>query len=637
MRNLTMQSLSIHSAILFLTFILFTGCGGGSGTTQASEQDESTQNAIRIIYTYTQNKDHVPTVADYIEAGIIGVNDENIDQVNALVAERTKEEVDTKEEIQKLVDTLLYMNPPEQDPVIHITEDYQVESLEKNTKINTVISIDTQKPKSLYLLFTNKNTSLQSSFSITHTAKQLKETKRFSVPTISHSPIVPHPDHITAFNSHIIQASPTSENSKILEIKKSIAEGESQKFYLEAYASDDTTTEATLRKSVVDIETEFGAKTLNIWVSNDSFNSGSGCSKVKCVTQEMIDDLADTFLRSGTNNDIYDWVTNIFGEEWGEEARQKYGSLIGESNEINILLTDIDNDNSTSGGVVGYFYSKDNYVTSTISGSNEKIMFYADAVLFATGDGIWDIDDFWPKEMVSTLAHEFQHMIHFYQKTILLAGQGTDAWLNEMLSETTEEVISTKIRHNGPRGIDYHDGSAGPQGNTQGRYPDFNRNNTLSLTGWSGTLADYSKVNAFGAYLTRNYGVEILHDIVHNPYTNEYAVENAIKNTPQGTDNTFSDLIKEWGIAVMLSDHTNLQNTPIYNSGDFILDRYHNSIYQLGSINFFNYSPRPTIYTTTGSVAPQGNYYYKIGENLSGTVDVNITLNGTTEATLIAK
>ena len=539
-----------------------------------------------------------------------------------------------------------------EDSAIHITEDYQVEKLGTDTSINTTISIDTGAPKDLYLVLTNYDASNTASVSISHSSSKVvinKNTKQtFSVLENNNNKpeILPAPSHIQDFNNHVIvpEIALSSKESKVILVKSNSVEGDGQTFYLDASSSGDTT-QATLRKSVTNISTAFGNKTLNIWVSDDCFDDTEGgqddgptCTKDECVTQDMVDALANTFLISNSDNDIYDWVTNIFGEEWGSDAKTTYSNLIDETDEINILLTDIDNDNSTNGGVVGYFYSKDNYESSSVSGSNEKIMFYADAVLFAKEDGTtWEIDDFWPKEMISTLAHEFQHMIHFYQKTILRAGEGTDTWLNEMLSETVEEVISTKINHDGPRGVDYTDGSAGDPNNPHGRYPDFNENNTLSLTEWSGSLADYSKVNAFGAYLTRNYGVEVLHDILQSAYIHEDAVENAVQNTPNGANKTFDDLLREWGVAVMLSDHENLQDTPLYNTGDFILDTYGNSTYQLGSINFFNYDPQPTIHTSNGTVEPQGNYYYKIGEGLSGTVDINITLNGTTEATLIAK
>ncbi len=131
----------------------------------------------------------------------------------------------------------------------------------------------------------------------------------------------------------------------------------------------------------------------------------------------MVDILADKFLRSGSNNDIYDWETNIFGEEWGVEASQKQTNLIGETNEIVILLTDIDSDDNSRNGTIGYFWPKDTF--NDIEGSNREIMFYVDAVMFSSKDNkdFWSIESKMPMETVSTLAHEFQHMISFYQKS----------------------------------------------------------------------------------------------------------------------------------------------------------------------------------------------------------------------------
>jgi hypothetical protein len=253
-------------------------------------------------------------------------------------------------------------------------------------------------------------------------------------------------------------------------------------------------------------------------------------------------------------------------------------------------------------------------------------MFYIDTVMLANDED----GDFWKKEIYSTLAHEFQHMIHFYQKTVLLEASD-DIWINEMLSEATEDLVATKIRHTGPRGVDPDDGSAGETGNTKGRYPDFNRNTSSSLTSWNNNYADYAKVNAFGTFLTRNYGgAKILHDIMHNNKEHEDAIEKA-------TEEKFDNLLKQWGIAIILSDKEGPENAPVYNTGDFTYDDYGSSTYDLGSINFFNYSPKLIAKTTAGTVAPQGNYYYKIGDNLTGIVNIDLTLNGSTEATLIAK
>jgi len=554
---------------------------------------------------------------------------------------------------------------PITDPIVSdvnvtITGDYQVESLGSANTINATVSLE-NVTKDLYLVLSN-NASTSSTSTITHNAKitTAVQAKTISSTVFAEKTrILHHPQYVQDFNSQMgtllskaetIQ--PQAKTIAIPERMEDVVGGDPDLFCTNINKITRNCTEwtnASAQKVVSDIDTLLGTKTLNIWVSNDSFDSGEGCQKAKCITETMVNQLADTFLNNNLDNDIYDWVTNIYGEEWGSEAEAKYNNLISANDEITILLTDIDNDGLPSareGRVVGFFWPKDNFKVSSEPGSNERVMFYIDSVMFANEEGVsWEIDDFWPKEMISTLAHEFQHMIHYYQKTVLRTNANTDTWINEMLSESTEDLIATKIQHIGPRGVDYMDGSAGLPNNPYGRYPLFNANNTLSLTSWTGLLADYSKVSAFGAYLIRNYGgAQLLHNIMHNDSINENAVVDSIAGK------TFADLLSEWGVAVILSDHDNLAvDTPEYNTGWFTdTDSvYGSTIYEMGSINFYNYllldqfgntiQDGPKIYTTSGTVKSQGNYYYKIGDNLTGDINITLELNGQTEATLIAK
>ena len=102
-----------------------------------------------------------------------------------------------------------------------------------------------------------------------------------------------------------------------------------------------------------------GVTALVVWVAEESW--GAGCSEPYCVDQAMVDSVAAAFLRPGSGNDIFDWVTSIFGGPWGphEDA-----ALIPPTNDVHILLYDIDNDDSPTGGVLGYFYAKDNFTRS---------------------------------------------------------------------------------------------------------------------------------------------------------------------------------------------------------------------------------------------------------------------------------
>ena len=420
--------------------------------------------------------------------------------------------------------------------------------------------------------------------------------------------------------------------------------GNSHTFFIDTSASG-TTTRATLRKIVSNVQTKIGKKTLKVWVSNDCYSNGS--TKSNAITSEMVDTLANAFLKAGDNNDIYDWDTAIYGEEWGSDARNKYNNLINATNEINILLTDIGNDNNPNSGIIGYFHPKDNYISNVVSGSNERIMFYIDAVMFANDTGGyagWDIRDRFPSETLSTLAHEFQHMIHFYQKTVLLTnGNSSETWLDEMLAETTEDVVATRIGIPGPRHIDPTDGSAGQPNNNDGRYPRFNaQGSALSLTQWDSTLADYSKVSAFGTYLIRNYGgAKLLHDIMHNSETDKQAILDAL---PSGT--SFDDLLRNWGVAILLSNQTTLSSgLPQYNTGNFTDTTYNGITYEMGSINFFNYRYDPSglvgpiIYDGNGTatIKPTSNLFYKVGTQLSADTHLDLNLTANTAATLVVK
>ncbi len=641
------------STLLVVVGMILTGCGGGGSSetpnpvpidntppefisdTQYTTPENKryitsailAQDISEISYTITGGEDGSKLAIDSYDATLMFKKFPDYDVAGDTDGDRVYQATITATDTQA--------NNASQDITVTLTD--VDESLPKTYKVvsnlsNGITTLNLgDTPKDVYLLFTNTDTIKSSTPTVSHNKTvsfqsqkvYVSQTETHTIPQILHAP-----DYVQEFNTnsrnHFINADP-SVQFKVLGVpdKNQDIVGQEKSFCVDINQDDICTqyTTATSKKVISNISTNQGVKTLNVWVSNDSF--GIGCSKAECVTQDMVDELANTFLRSGLNNDIYDWITNIYGEEWTNAAQIKYSNLIGANDEITILLTDIDNDNSANGGVVGFFWSKDNFKTSSIPGSNERVMFYIDSVMFANGDNGWDIDDLWPKELISTLAHEFQHMIHFYQKTTLLANDNTDTWINEMLSESTEDLVATKIHHIGPRGVDYLDGSAGDPGNIYGRYPLFNANNTLSLTAWNNQLADYSKVNAFGAYLIRNYGGEkLLHDIMYNSSVDEQAVVTAV----QGYGKTFNDLLHEWGISVLLSDHTDVQRDQYsYNTNDFTVSLKNQTIYKMGSINFFNYLPEPSIATSMGAIAPQGNYYYEVVRNQTG--DFNVTIN----------
>jgi hypothetical protein len=412
--------------------------------------------------------------------------------------------------------------------------------------------------------------------------------------------------------------------------------------------------------------TQQDGATVNIWV-DDNWWSTFPEDSTDLVTQTKADALADAFLRpddvAGVSNDIYDWVTDMLGEPWGEHGYANLLSPADYGKTIDILLVDVLQDGSTDGGIVGFFWGKDNYL-ATSSGlitdySNERIMFYLDAPIYAQlQEGEWDVANSWPELGISTLAHEFQHMIHFYQKNILRrSGLGTETWLNEMLSLVTEDILADKLGIAGPRGVSEAAapaGDAGESGNSAGWLPYFNVDNDISLYAWNDAdpIPNYAVNYAFGAFLARNYGgPAFLHETVQSFPADESAIEQALDSLGYRED--FREVLSRWAAAVLVSDEVIVPfeedaGLPAsYNAGTWFESSYMGTTYRLGSINLFNYLGQglqegPKIYYSSpvgnDSRRPSGStVYYLAGEDLTGTVSWDITLGATTDMVVVVK
>lgn len=440
-------------------------------------------------------------------------------------------------------------------------------------------------------------------------------------------------------------------------------------------------TPSTCKKIVTDTDTDGTVITLNIWVDDDEYDDGTNTGD-NLITDEMITAMANQFLDS-SNDDTYSWVTSIFGDPWGSTANDYSSLFISYDDEIQItiLLTDIAHDESTTGGTVGFFHFLNNIESDYDSyydedeeeyvypygESNERLMFVMDSVLYAhqdeDSDG-WETTDYWPQSIFSTLAHEFQHMIHFYQKTVSNRGSGpsfylSDTWIDEMCSVVAQDLVADKQEVDGPRGVDYDDYTAGSSGNTSGRIPYYNYYGSYtSLTEWGSDLSDYAMVYSFGLYLARNFGgADLFNEIVSNSYYDEQAVVQALStknfsNPETNSDYTFAELIENWGVSVLLSDQTDLDidDQTMTNSGGVFESTEGNYDYNLGSVNFFNYDAGtlsgPGIWGENfvsdydsyfSTVPPATNVFFLGGENLTGSQSWTITVPEGMTYTMVTK
>ena len=406
------------------------------------------------------------------------------------------------------------------------------------------------------------------------------------------------------------------------------------------YYNTSDTIKATVRYSQV-----IDSVQLNIWVANNAY---TGCSKAACMTSDQVSAFAGKFLQEGADNDIYDWVVNIFGAPWGSHSNSKLIDATADS-KIDILFFDIGSDNSTTGGVLGYFWAKDNHKES--DGSNERLIFYMDSVLAAQKEGgSWDISDPWPAEIVSTLAHEFQHMIHFYQKTVLRTTD-SESWLNEMCSMVAEDFLADKMLVNGPRGVDYNDGSAGAASNNKGRLPRYVYYPNYKFIEWpkddiANILKSYAISYSFGAYLARNFGgAPFFRDLVHNEYGDHRAVTQALRARGYSGEN-FTTALRKWGVAAYLSYKTDTPEGYRYNKGGYFISTIGSITYHLGSINMHNYcfDSKCGIKTWTpgqlsGLTTQYGtsNVFVLVGEDVTGTQTHTVSMQAGVKVAAIKK
>lgn len=200
-----------------------------------------------------------------------------------------------------------------------------------------------------------------------------------------------------------------------------------------------------------------------------------------------VENLAQEFDRN-----IYPEITRIYGSEW-------IPGIDGD-NRITILITPM---NKEAGG---YFNSADEF---SGQGNNREM-------LYLNSDKIQN------SLAPSFLAHEFQHLINFYQKKKLrLIDEET--WLNEALSEYA------------PTAIGYTD-------YLENRMNRFLQDPSNSLIQWSNSPYDYAVVNIFMHYLVEQKGEAIINKIIRNNTIGIESIDN------------FQEIFTNWVIANYIND-----------------------------------------------------------------------------------
>lgn len=279
-----------------------------------------------------------------------------------------------------------------------------------------------------------------------------------------------------------------------------------------------------------------------VWVLDNNFSKDAASG----ATIDLIaaDALAKQFDK------MYKPIQDVFGEE-ADVLYHYYNAIdISELSDtgtkVNIVVYDIGGDytEDQNGGMFGYFHPKDYYTPesaslhkdSTILCSNNGKYFYVDSGFLNSS----------PQMTYSTLAHEFQHMIHHWQKRLAF-GYSSSTWFNEMMSMVCEDMIQQYLE------IEASNSSIS-------RFAFFGSNYYLSgLTDWlsgNDVVISYAGAYAFGAYLARNYGGrELIKQIATNEYVDQEAITKALRTI--GKNESFETVFRKYPQALVLDNAPN--------------------------------------------------------------------------------
>lgn len=207
------------------------------------------------------------------------------------------------------------------------------------------------------------------------------------------------------------------------------------------------------------------------------------------------------------STDIYPKLVEFFGPEWNP-------GVDGDPR-LHILHA-----YGLGDGIAGYFSSIDEYSRLAHPFSNEKEMFYISL------EWLNRTRDFEYYETV--LAHEFQHMIHWYND------RNEETWVNEGLSEYAQEVV----------------GYAPDLGFVRS----FVNNPDTQLTTWSPDMgfndAHYGAAYLFVSYFAQRFGAEVTQAVVANPANGTRGFDAALAPLGLNFDAVFAD----WVVANYLDD-----------------------------------------------------------------------------------
>jgi hypothetical protein len=133
-------------------------------------------------------------------------------------------------------------------------------------------------------------------------------------------------------------------------------------------------------------------------------------------------------------------------------------------------------------------------------------------------------------DFYAILAHEFQHMVHWEQKTHRL-GVSDDSWLDEAMGQVARTFCGY--------GPDY--------GSVFDYQSDLDQNLNHSLTNFDESLGNYGMLYLWAQYVRDQFGNDIFNQMLHNSATGIASVNAAL--AAAGSAKDFTAVYRDWAVA----------------------------------------------------------------------------------------
>lgn len=208
---------------------------------------------------------------------------------------------------------------------------------------------------------------------------------------------------------------------------------------------------------------------------------------------------------------IYPGLTRFYGSEWNPG--------IDNDSKITLLFTPMVDDAG------GYFRTNDEFLTRDMPDSNQREMIY------------FNVKHASSVRAKSLLAHEFHHLVNFYQKD-KLQNIAEEVWLNEMRSEYAPTVLGYDDNYN--------------DSNIKYREKFFTATPNDPLAEWLNKSEDYGVINFFAQYFIDHYGENIFSSMISNNKKGIDSINKALGDN--GFNTNFNNIFSDWTIANIIND-----------------------------------------------------------------------------------